>query len=60
MDDQNRKKKIVALSKAEYRGIFIYEIPLGFGIFLGVEFILKNTLQAATDYIDQWFDLKKN
>lgn len=54
------EKKIVALSKAKYRGVFIYELPLGFGLFLGVDFFLKSTLEAATDYIDQWFDVKKN
>lgn len=59
MADKN-KKKIVTLCKAEYRGIFIYEMPLGFGIFLGVDFILRSTLKAVTDYIDQWLEMKKN
>lgn len=56
------EKKIIGLSKASYKGVSLYELPSGIGVgcFLGMYFHSFKTLQAATAYIDQWYDLKKN
>jgi hypothetical protein len=56
------EKKIIGLSKASYRGVSLYELPNStkVGCFLGYTLYKFETLQAATDYIDQWYDLKKN
>jgi len=56
----DKKKKIFATSKGTYRGVLIYEVPTGFGFFLGVWFHKFPALQEATAYIDHWFDLRKN
>ena len=58
--DNQSKKKIIALSHATYRGVIVYEVPGGFGFFLGVWYHRQSTLTAATSFIDSWYDLKKN
>ena len=47
-------KQIIALSKAQYRGVTIYEVPGGVSFFLG-EQVTKDSLKDATDYIDDHF-----
>jgi len=58
----NEQKKVIGLSKASYRGVSLYELSSGIGVgcFLGVWFHKFDTLQKATAYIDEWYDLKKN
>ncbi len=55
-----KKKSILGLSRGMYRGVIIYEVPGGFGFFLGVWFNRQPTLTAATSFIDEWYDMKKN
>ena len=57
---KDEKKKVIAVSRAQYRGVALYELPGGVGIFLGVLFLPFLRLQDATNYIDTWYELKKN
>lgn len=58
------EKKIMAISRAQYRGVSLYEFPNGVGVFLGSSYLrlpmIFAKLQDATNYIDEWYDLKKN
>ena len=60
MDADDKKKKILALSKANYRSVTIFELEDGFAFFIGLLFCKYHTLPEVTSYIDTWFDLKKN
>lgn len=56
----HKKKKVIAISTATYRGVSIYETKLGFGFFLGIQFCAVGTLPEATRIIDGWYALKAN
>lgn len=60
MSANNNNKKIMALSKASYRSVTIFELEDGFAFFLGLLFCKYRTLPEATSHIDTWFDLKQN
>ena len=55
-----KKKSVIALSKGTYKSFIIYEVPRGFGIFIGIWFLTFDMLKQVTDFIDGWFDLKNN
>ena len=55
------EKKILALSKAQYRGVALYEtVDIRVAFFLGATLYSAPTLEKATACIDEWYDLKKN
>jgi hypothetical protein len=55
------EKKIIALSKANYRGIALYEtLDTRVAFFLGITLYSAPTLEKATACIDEWYDTKKN
>ena len=55
------EKKIIALSKANYRGIALYEtLDIRVAFFLGAQLYSAPTLEKATACIDEWFKLKQN
>lgn len=56
----DQKKKILAVSKAYYRGYAILETPGGFVVQLGPLWYSSKSLPALTKQIDEWLDLKKN
>lgn len=57
MDEKRKKKAVMALSRATYKSFIIYEVPRGFGIFIGAWFLTFDMLQKATSFIDGWFEL---
>jgi hypothetical protein len=59
MNDE--RKKIMALSKANYRGISLYEtLDIRVAFFLGAQLYSAPTLEKATACIDEWLELKQN
>jgi len=58
--DAESGKRVMALSRAQYRGFAVIETTQGFGVFLGTWFFMLSTLQMATDLIDQWLQAKRN
>jgi hypothetical protein len=51
----------MALSKANYRGISLYEtLDIRVAFFLGAQLYFAPTLEKATACIDEWFALNKN
>ena len=54
--DERKNKTIMALSRAQYRNVTIFELQSGYSFILGDWDFVKLTLQEATDYIDQWLE----
>ena len=58
---KDERKKILALSKAQYRGISLYEtLDIRVAFFLGAQLYSAPTLEKATACIDEWYALKTN
>ena len=55
-----KKKHIMALSRARYKGVILYETPLGVVFFLGMEFHARLKLADATAFIDSWIKQRSN
>jgi hypothetical protein len=50
----DKKKKVIARSKAIYRGFLILEVANGFVIFVGLKKHEFGTFPAATAFVDAW------
>ena len=56
-----QQKKVVAVSRATYRGYPILETENGYmTVQLGTVWVSSRSLTALTLEIDKWIDLKKN
>lgn len=51
----DKKKRVIAKSKALYRGFLILEVANGFVVFVGIRKYEFTSLGEATAFVDAWW-----
>jgi hypothetical protein len=53
-------REFIILSKSQYRGFPIFDTNIGFMVVIGIDWPLVKSLSEATQFIDDYYQAKRN